>query len=111
MQTEDLGAALAAVLGLPSAVASVADEIRALRDEVESVRRALPPALVGVAEAARATGLSVPTIRRQIRAGRLRATRLGRRVLVDLHDLAPGLHRGEDVGRGPAPRRTGRARW
>ena len=47
----------------------------------------MEPLAVDVREASRLTSLSVRTIRRYIAGGRLRATRLGRRVVVPLNAL------------------------
>lgn len=47
----------------------------------------MEPLAVSIREAARLTSLSPRTIRRHIKSGRIRATRLGRRVLVTLDAL------------------------
>jgi excisionase family DNA binding protein len=47
----------------------------------------MEPIAVDVKEAARLTSLSVRSIRRYIALGRLRVTRVGRRVLVPLASL------------------------
>ncbi len=47
----------------------------------------MEPLAVDVREASRLTSLSVRTIRRYIAGGQLRATRLGRRVIVPLDAL------------------------
>lgn len=47
----------------------------------------MEPIAVDVKEAARLTSLSVRSIRRYIGLGRLRVTRVGRRVLVSLASL------------------------
>jgi excisionase family DNA binding protein len=46
------------------------------------------PLTIGLKEAAELTGLSHWTLRQYIRTGRLRAVRIGRRVLVEPTELA-----------------------
>jgi excisionase family DNA binding protein len=45
-------------------------------------RATVPRIALRIAEAARALGISKPTVEAEIRAGRLRVRRVGRRVLV-----------------------------
>ena len=79
MSIEDaIGGALAAEL------APLRAEIRRLTSDVEAVRRALPPQLVSVAEAAEALGLSVATVRRRVKDGTLPYRQIGRSLRVDL---------------------------
>lgn len=59
-------------------------ELRRLTAEVEAVRRALPPRLVTVAEAAEALGVSVATVRRRVKDGSLPYRQIGRSLRVDL---------------------------
>lgn len=59
----------------------IREEVRAIAAEL---RAALPPApLVTVAEAARLVGVSVPTMRRRIKAGEVPVRRTGRTVRID----------------------------
>jgi len=55
------------------------------------------PLAVDVQEAARLTSLSQRTIRRYIQLGRLRAVRIGRRVLVPLESLRALLRVAQDT--------------
>jgi excisionase family DNA binding protein len=80
---ETIGAVIEAKL------APLRAEISLLVAKVEAVRRALPPALVTMPEAARLLGLSLRTVRRQVKAGKLPSCRLGRGVRVDLASLKP----------------------
>jgi len=47
----------------------------------------IPPLVVGIDEAARLLSLSPHTIRKYEREGRIRATRLGRRVLFPMEEI------------------------
>ena len=49
----------------------------------------------GIAEIARATGLSASFIRLEIRRGRLRATKCGRRVLITTDEVRRYLSSGD----------------
>lgn len=69
---------------LAAQLAPLRAEIRQLTAEVEAVRRALPPQLVSVAEAAKALGVSVATIRRRAKDGTLPVRWIGRSLRVDL---------------------------
>lgn len=69
---------------LAAELAPLRAEIRRLVSEVEAVRRALPPRLMTVAEAAAALGVSVGTIRRRVKDGSLPFRRMGRSLRVDL---------------------------
>lgn len=50
----------------------------------------------GLSEVSQATGLSVPFLRSEVRAGRLPVRRFGRRVLVRDDDLKTYLSNGSD---------------
>lgn len=82
--TTDLARDLAALLDIPSAVAALSSDVRALRVEVQALEARLPPSLLGVQEAASRLGISVCTLRRWIKLRRVRAVRVGRTVRVDL---------------------------
>lgn len=69
-------------------VAPLHASVAKLSAEIEALRRAMPPALVTMREAARLLGLSLSTVRRRIRDGQLPARRVGKSVRVDL----AGLH-------------------
>jgi excisionase family DNA binding protein len=75
---------LAALLQLPAEMQALRADVGQLRAVVDQLRRALPPALLGVADAARALGVSTVTVRRMIRSGKLAHVRVGRCVKVDL---------------------------
>lgn len=78
--------ALAAVL--EAKLAPMRADVGRLTAQVEAMRRAIPPVLVSMAEAARRLGLSVSTIRRRVRDGSLPSRRIGNALRVDL----TGLH-------------------
>jgi excisionase family DNA binding protein len=54
--------------------------------------------LISLAEAATILSVSIPTARRLISSGRLPATRLSRRVLVDVKDLDRLIERSKEGG-------------
>ncbi len=91
------GALLAALAESPRILDALARRLDELGEKVEGIARRLPPALASVSEAARRLGLSIPTVRRRIKAGELATVRIGARVLVDLSAITPV--RGEDVAR------------
>jgi excisionase family DNA binding protein len=68
-------------------MAPLRTEISRLSAQVEAMRRAIPPALVPVREAAQALGVSEATVRRRIRDGDMPTVRVGRSVRVDLGAL------------------------
>lgn len=68
-------------------VAPVLAELRAVKTELEALRRAMPPQLVTMTAAAKALGQSLSTIRRKVKDGTLPCRRIGRSVRVDLSGL------------------------
>ncbi len=62
----------------------------------------MEPLAVDVREAARLTSLSPYTIRRYIRKGRIRAVRVGRRVLVPVAELERLARQGVPPSEEPA---------
>ncbi len=86
---DDIGAGLAALLHVPAEMAALREEIVGLRAEVIALREALPPMLVNVQQAAERLGVSVPTVRRLVRAGRLPSVHIGSSVRVDLSRVRP----------------------
>jgi len=96
---EDVIAAAVAAKVVP-----LVDEVRRLVDVVTELRRILPSPLVTIEQAAEATGLSVSTIRRGIKAGTIPARKIGRSVRVDLAALKP-LTTDEVAGAARAARR------
>lgn len=74
---------------LAAHVTPVLAELREVRAELEALRRALPPQLVSMADAAKHLGLSLATVRRRVRDGTLPSRRIGRNVRVDLSAAHP----------------------
>lgn len=64
-------------------------ELRRLAAEIEAMRRALPPQLVTMSEAAERLGVSLATVRRRVKDGTLPVKRVGRSPRVDLSSLHP----------------------
>ncbi len=87
-----LARAMAGVAHLPAHLADIEARLGRIEAGMEHLRRALPPLLVTLLEAARALGVSYATIRRMKKAGRLPLVGSGRSARVDLSALhAPGL--------------------
>ena len=77
-------AGLAALLQLPAELQALRSDVAQLGAAVEQLRRALPPVLLSVSDAANALGVSTVTVRRMVRAGKLAHVRVGRSVKVDM---------------------------
>lgn len=77
-------------------------------DEVMAETAAQEPGYITVSEAAQTLGVSVVTIRQQIRRGTIRAVRLGREYLIEPSEVERyrRLHLGRR-GRKPKPRDEG----
>lgn len=60
------------------------EELRRVSGELTALRRALPPQLMSMREAAAQLGVSLSTVRRQVKSGELPCRRIGRAVRVDL---------------------------
>lgn len=57
------------------------------RAQIAAIRASLPPTLATVKDAAVALRVSVPTVRRLVKNGKLRAVPVGRSLRVDLSNL------------------------
>jgi excisionase family DNA binding protein len=77
-------AGLVALFAVPKDVAQLVIEVRELRAEMAALRAVIPPALVGVPEAAKRLGVSLSTMRRLVRDRRVPVVRVGHSVRVDL---------------------------
>lgn len=75
---------LQGLLALPREIHALRLEVATLRESIESMRKALPPLLLSVAEAARALDISEVTVRRMVREGALAHVRIGRSLKIDL---------------------------
>lgn len=69
----------------------------------------MEPLAVDLREAGRLTSLSPRTIRRQIKAGRIRAVMLGRRVLVPISELRSLINSKLEVNQGRGSSSAGRS--
>ncbi len=78
----------AAELATKGDLEAVVDELRAVRAELAAMRRALPAQLLTLAQAAERLNVSVPAVRRMVKAGRLKARKVGRDWRIDPADLA-----------------------
>jgi excisionase family DNA binding protein len=89
MTTDATGlAALFAALGsIPERMAALERETAAMRNDVGAIREALPPRLISPTDAARCLAVSLPTIRRWMKAGRVPVVKVGNTVRVDLSRL------------------------
>jgi excisionase family DNA binding protein len=88
-QSSDLGERMVALLEMPARLSSLEAEVCALRQTVAELRRALPPTLASLPEAANRLGVSLSTIRREVKRGTLPSVRVGRSVRIDLGLLRP----------------------
>jgi excisionase family DNA binding protein len=75
---------LASLLQLPTEMQALRADVNKLRGALDQLRRALPPSLLSVADAAKAMGVSTVTVRRMVRSGQLAHVRVGRALRVDL---------------------------
>lgn len=62
---------------------------RLLAEHLEPIRRALPPSLVSIEEAAGILGVSVATVRRRVKAREWPTKRVGRQIKIDATALHP----------------------
>jgi excisionase family DNA binding protein len=76
---------------IPESQEQILRELAAIRIEIETIRRSLPPTLVPLAEAAQRLGISRSTIRRMLATKRLRSVRIGETVRVDLSSIQEAL--------------------
>ncbi len=74
------------------------DRMELFRDALNEMETfpTLPRLAWGLSEVSTATGLSVPFLRAEVRAGRLPVRRFGRRVLIRDEDLKDYLSRGSE---------------
>ena len=77
----------AALAEIPSRLAALERENVETRATLEALRAALPPALLTIPEAARAFKVSVPTMRRWVRAGEVPIVKVANTVRVDVSRL------------------------
>lgn len=87
-------AALFAALGeTPARLAALERASEAARADMAAIRAALPPVLLSIPDAARAFQVSLPTMRRWVKAGRVPTVKVGATVRVDMSRL----HGADDV--------------
>jgi excisionase family DNA binding protein len=72
---------------MPETQEQILRELAAIRAEIETIRRSLPPTLMSVADAASRLGLSTRTVRRMVTARKLRSIRFGETIRVDLSSI------------------------
>jgi excisionase family DNA binding protein len=105
MEPRDLVAVAAALAAMPEELKRAVGILSALNERVTRIEERLPPRLFTVEEAAEQLGRSVPSIRRDIRAGRLPVVKLGRSVRIDLAKMKS--IDADDVARAAAAARSG----
>jgi excisionase family DNA binding protein len=74
---------------LDARLAPLRSDLERVSAELAAVRRALPPLLLPLKEAAKHMHVSEKTARRRVRSGEWPARRDGRKLLVDLSALRP----------------------
>lgn len=84
INTTELAALLGAFRETPNRLAALERQAAAVAAGLEAVRAALPPVFATVPEAANALKVSVPTMRRWVKAGRVPTLKVGNTVRVDL---------------------------
>lgn len=62
---------------------------RLLAEHLDPIRKALPPSLVSIEEAARILGVSVATVRRKVKAREYVTKMVGRQIRIDATTLHP----------------------
>jgi excisionase family DNA binding protein len=96
----------AALVEIPVRVAALERQVASASVEVARILEALPPSLVSVSEAAAAFKVSVPTMRRWVKAGAVPTVKVGATVRVDLSRL----HGTDDLAIARATRTRGASR-
>ena len=82
-----LAALLSALTEIPTRLAALERSIGAASGELLRIREAIPPLLVSVPDAAVAFKVSIPTMRRWVKAGAVPIVKVGATVRVDLSRL------------------------
>jgi excisionase family DNA binding protein len=80
----DIATLLSALAEIPGRLAALEREQARVTAELAGIRATLPPLLVSVPDAAQALKVSVPTMRRWVKAGAVPTVRVGNTVRVDL---------------------------
>lgn len=78
---------LSALARVPDRMAVLEGKVEAMTAELVRIRAALPPLLVPVPQAAQACHVSIPTMRRWIKARLVPVLKIGNTVRVDLSRL------------------------
>ena len=68
-------------------IAELRVELREVHDLLGEIRKALPPRMISVAEAAKALAVDPQTVRAMCKRGDLAHRRAGRRLLIDAASL------------------------
>jgi hypothetical protein len=107
--TMQLAAMLTALAEIPARMAALERVVTDLRAEVEVIKAALPPVYKTIPEAARIFGVSIPTMRRWVKAGKVPTRAVESTVRVDmsrLHgvDAADIIRKAEEARKLPAAR-------
>jgi excisionase family DNA binding protein len=87
IDTQNLAALFSAMGDIPARLAALERAVTDNTDKLESLRAALPPALVTITEAATAFKVSVPTMRRWVNRGEVPTVKIGNTVRVDMARL------------------------
>jgi len=80
-----------AILSIPSELQGMRAEIAELRRQISVLQAVQPLSIVTVPEAAERLGVTVRTVRRMLKEGRLKSVRIGNRVRVDLSSVQAAL--------------------
>ncbi|HEX3696644.1 MAG TPA: helix-turn-helix domain-containing protein [Polyangia bacterium] len=87
IDADALASLFAALAAIPPRLAALERENAETRATMDAIRAALPPALLTVPAAAQAFKVSVPTMRRWVKAGEVPTVKVGNTIRVDLSRL------------------------
>jgi excisionase family DNA binding protein len=91
LNAQAIATVVEAVLSIPTSLEAMKAEIAELRRQISVLQAVQPLSIVTVPEAAERLGVTQRTVRRMLRAGRLKSVRIGNRVRVDLGTVQAAL--------------------
>lgn len=109
MDTTSLAAVFAALAEIPARLAALERVANDLRADVEVMKSALPPLFKTIPEAAELFGVSIPTMRRWVKTGKVPTRTVENTVRVDVSrlrgvDAAEIARKAEEARKSPEAR-------
>lgn len=109
MDTTSLAAVFAALAEIPGRFAALERVVNDLREDVEVIKSALPPLFKTIPEAAELFGVSIPTMRRWVKTGKVPTRTVENTVRVDVSrlrgvDAAEIARKAEEARKSPEAR-------